>query len=138
MDNRDIIQMIIRNLVIWTLKASPINNRVVHSTTGREKHTTSTLKESPNNGAGALFQSANHGLHLSAGPSDAAVIKRRRFQRHLHFFADNHIIQNRDGQFAEVVSMIQKTKSSVISKNLWRMNQFYETYCNGEEKLSAC
>ncbi|MBO4841031.1 MAG: DUF1016 family protein [Bacteroidaceae bacterium] len=89
-------------------------------------------------------------------------------------------------QFAEVVSMIQQTKASVISiantalidlywkvgkyisdkltvsewgdgvvkqlaeyiektspdvkgfsdKNLWRMKQFYETYCNAEEKLS--
>ena len=89
-------------------------------------------------------------------------------------------------QFAEVVTMIQQTKASVISiantalidlywkvgkyisdkltvsewgdgvvkqlaeyieqtspdvkgfsdKNLWRMKQFYETYCNAEEKLS--
>ncbi len=82
--------MIIRNQVIWTLKASPLNNRAVHSTPGRGKNTTSTLKESPNNDAGALFQSATHALHLPADPSDTAVIERRRFQRHLHFIADNH------------------------------------------------
>ena len=74
--------MIIRNQENWTLKASPLSNRAVRSTPGRGKHTTSTLKESPNYVAGALFQSAIRSPHLSAGPSDTAVIERRRFQRH--------------------------------------------------------
>ncbi|MBQ5380616.1 MAG: DUF1016 domain-containing protein, partial [Paraprevotella sp.] len=92
---------------------------------------------------------------------------------------DQNIIQNRDNQFSEIVLMIRRTKSTVISmantalidlywqvgkyisnkiavsewgdgvvkqlaayieknspdtkgfsdKNLWRMKQFYETYC---------
>lgn len=100
---------------------------------------------------------------------------------------DKIIIQNRDNQFAEIVSMIRRTKSTLISmantalidlywkvgkyisdkiavsewgdgvvkqlaayieknspdtkgfsdKNLWRMKQFYETYCNADEKLST-
>ena len=99
---------------------------------------------------------------------------------------DQNSIQNRDNQFAEIVSMIRRTKSTVISmantalielywqvgkyisnkiavsewgdgvvkqlaayieknspdtkgfsdKNLWRMKQFYETYCTADEKLS--
>jgi predicted nuclease of restriction endonuclease-like (RecB) superfamily len=99
---------------------------------------------------------------------------------------ENEIQRNRNGQFAEVVSMIHNTKANVISiantalidlywnigryisekisvsewgdsvvkqlaqyiekkspdtkgfsdKNLWRMKQFYETYCNDCEKLS--
>lgn len=97
------------------------------------------------------------------------------------------IIQNRDNQFAEIVSLIRRTKSTVISmantalidlywqvgkyisnkiavsewgdgvvkqlaayieknspdtrgfsdKNLWRMKQFYETYCNTDERHST-
>ena len=97
------------------------------------------------------------------------------------------LVQEKAGQFAEIVSMIQQTKANVISiantalidlywkvgkyisdkisvsewgdgvvkqlanyieknspdakgfsdKNLWRMKQFYETYCNADEKLSA-
>ena len=100
---------------------------------------------------------------------------------------DKIIIQNRDNQFAEIVSIIRRTKSTLISmantalidlywkvgkyisdkiavsewgdgvvkqlaayieknspdtkgfsdKNLWRMKQFYETYCNADEKLST-
>jgi hypothetical protein len=100
---------------------------------------------------------------------------------------DQNIIQNRDNQFSEIVLMIRRTKSTVISmvntalidlywqvgkyisnkiavsewgdgvvkqlaayieknspdtkgfsdKNLWRMKQFYETYCTADEKLSA-
>ena len=100
---------------------------------------------------------------------------------------DKNIIQNRDNHFAEVVSMIQRTRANVISiantalidlywqvgkyisdkiavsewgegvvkqlaayiekncpetkgfsdKNLWRMKQFYETYCSADEKLST-
>ena len=96
------------------------------------------------------------------------------------------LVQEKAGQFAEIVSMIQQTKANVISiantalidlywkvgkyisdkisvsewgdgvvkqladyieknspdakgfsdKNLWRMKQFYETYCNADEKLS--
>jgi len=84
--------MIIRNQVIWTLKASPLNNRAVRSTPGKATHTASTLKESPNNIAGALFQSASRSHQLSVGPSDATVIERIRFQRLWHFIVDNHII----------------------------------------------
>ena len=97
------------------------------------------------------------------------------------------MVQDKAGQFAEIVSMIQQTKANVISiantalidlywkvgkyisdkiavsewgdgvvkqladyieksspdakgfsdKNLWRMKQFYETYCDADEKLSA-
>ena len=68
--------MTIRNLVTWTLKASPLSNRVVRSTPGRGKHSASTLKESPNCAAGALFQSAFCCLFVSAGPSDTTVIER--------------------------------------------------------------
>jgi hypothetical protein len=100
---------------------------------------------------------------------------------------DQNIVQNRDNQFSEIVLMIRRTKSTVISmantalidlywqvgkyisnkiavsewgdgvvkqlaayieknspdtkgfsdKNLWRMKQFYETYCTADEKLSA-
>lgn len=96
-------------------------------------------------------------------------------------------IQNRDNQFAEIVSLIRHTKSTVLSiantalidlywqvgkyisnklavsewgdgvvkqlatyiekncpdtkgfsdKNLWRMKQFYETYCNTDERIST-
>ena len=96
------------------------------------------------------------------------------------------LVQDKAGQFAEIVSMIQQTKANVISiantalidlywkvgkyisdkiavsewgdgvvkqladyieknspdakgfsdKNLWRMKQFYETYCDADEKLS--
>ena len=99
---------------------------------------------------------------------------------------EKEIQQNRNGQFAEIVSMIQKTKANLINtantalidlywnigkyifdkisvsewgdgvvkqlaqyieinspdtkgfsdKNLWRMKQFYETYCDADEKLS--
>ena len=97
------------------------------------------------------------------------------------------MVQDKAGQFAEIVSMIQQTKANVISiantalidlywkvgkyisdkiavsewgdgvvkqladyieknspdakgfsdKNLWRMKQFYETYCDADEKLSS-
>ena len=99
---------------------------------------------------------------------------------------EKEIQQNRNGQFAEIVSMIQKAKANLINtantalidlywnigkyifdkisvsewgdgvvkqlaqyiernspdtkgfsdKNLWRMKQFYETYCDADEKLS--
>ena len=83
--------MIIRNQVIWTLKASTLNNRVVRSTPGRATQAASTLKESPYYSVGELFQSASRSYQLSAGPSDTAVIERRRFQRPLHVIADNHL-----------------------------------------------
>ena len=41
----------------------------------------STLKGSPRLADGTLFQSAFRCHHTSAGPSDAAVTERRRFQR---------------------------------------------------------
>ena len=73
--------MIIRKDVIVTLKASPLNSRVVRSTSGYDKRAASTLNGSPNCAVGAPLQGAFHCRHLSAGPSDAAAIKRRRFQR---------------------------------------------------------
>ena len=73
--------MIIRNEVLKTLKASPLNSRVVRSTSGYDKRAASTLNGSPNCAVGAPLQGAFHCRHLSAGPSDAAAIKRRRFQR---------------------------------------------------------
>ena len=75
------VYMIIRKDVIVTLKASPLNSRVVRSTPGCDRRAASTLKESPNFVGWALFQSASHCHRLSAGPSDAAAIERRRFQR---------------------------------------------------------
>ena len=73
--------MIIRKDVIVTLKASPLNSRVVRSTSGYDKCAASTLNGSPNCAFGAPLQGAFHCRHLSAGPSDAAAIERRRFQR---------------------------------------------------------
>ena len=84
--------LIIRNQVIWTLKASTLNNRAVRSTPGKATQAASTLEESPYHSAGALFQSASRSHQLSAGPSDTAVIERRRFQRPLHVIADNHFM----------------------------------------------
>ena len=71
--------MIIRKDVTVTLKASPLNSRVVRSTPGHDKCAASTLNGSPNCAVGALFQSACIRRILSAGPSDAAAIERRRF-----------------------------------------------------------
>ena len=48
-------ELIIRNQVIWTLKASTLNNRAVRSTPGRATQAASTLEESPYHSAGALF-----------------------------------------------------------------------------------
>ena len=69
-----------------TATRSPLNNRVVRSTPGEEAEgRTTTLKGSPYTAAaGALFQSAFVVFLLSAGPSDAAVTERRRFQRHFN------------------------------------------------------
>jgi hypothetical protein len=114
-------------------------NRAVRSTPGKATQAASTLEESPYHSAGALsflrpfgskpaelerptfgrlpvaFQSASRSHQLSAGPSDTAVIERRRsflrpfgskpaelerptfrrlpvaFQRPLHVIADNHL-----------------------------------------------
>ena len=84
--------MIIRTVpmileVLRTLKASPLNSRVVHSTPGYDKCIASTLKESPNYAVGALsfptfgrlpvaFQSACLRRNLSVGPSDTTAIER--------------------------------------------------------------
>ena len=68
--------MIIRNQVIWTLKASTLNIRAVQSTPGRATQAASTQKESPCHFAGALLQSAFRNHQLSAGPSDTTVIER--------------------------------------------------------------
>ena len=87
----DVCHLIIRNQVIWTLKASTLNNRAVRSTPGRATQAASTLEESPYHSVGALFQSASSSHQLSAGPSDTAIIERRRFQRPMHVIADNHI-----------------------------------------------
>ena len=46
------------NEVLRTLKASPLNSRVVHSTPGYDKCIASTLKESPNYAVGAPLQGA--------------------------------------------------------------------------------
>ena len=64
------------NEVLRTLKASPHNSRVVHSTPGYDKCSASTLKESPNYAVGALFQSACLRCNLSVGPSDTTAIER--------------------------------------------------------------
>ena len=77
--------MIIRNnTTSKTATRSSVNNRGYE----RSEHprtvsvwVTSTLKESPMRADGALFQSAFHSFLLSAGPTDAAVTERRRFQR---------------------------------------------------------
>ena len=79
-----------RKDVTVTLEASPSNSLVVRSTPGCDRRAASNLKESPNFVGWALFQSASHCHRLSAGPSDAAAIERIRFQRPLHFIADNH------------------------------------------------
>ena len=89
-------------------------NRAVRSTPGKATQAASTLEESPYHSAGALsfptfgrlpvaFQSASRSHQLSEGPSDTAVIERRRsfptfrrlpvaFQRPLHVIADNHFM----------------------------------------------
>ena len=64
------------NEVLRTLKASPLNSRVVHSTPGYDKCIASTLKESPNYAVGALFQSACLRRNLSVGPLDTTAIER--------------------------------------------------------------
>ena len=46
------------NEVLRTLKASPLNSQVVHSTPGYDKCIASTLKESPNYAVGAPLQGA--------------------------------------------------------------------------------
>ena len=44
-----------------------------------------------------------------------------------------------DGVVKQLAEYIEQTSPDVkgfSDKNLWRMKQFYETYCNAEEKLS--
>ena len=45
-----------------------------------------------------------------------------------------------DGVVKQLADYIEKNSPDVkgfSDKNLWRMKQFYETYCNADEKLSA-
>ena len=45
-----------------------------------------------------------------------------------------------DGVVKQLAGYIEKTSPDVkgfSDKNLWRMKQFYETYCDADEKLSA-
>ena len=75
---------------------------MVQSTPGEAEVRTTTLKGSPNTAAGALFQSVFCRLPASAGPSDTAVIERRRFQRPF----------NRTGRDFSVLQSMRKSEFS--------------------------
>ena len=83
--------MIIRNEVLKTLKASPLNSRSVRRTCGQMATVESTLKGCPNSAVGRPIQGRCGALVISGGAAHHPAIERRRFQRHYHVFADNHL-----------------------------------------------
>ena len=105
--------MIIRNEVLKTLKASPLNSRSVRRTCGQIATVESTLNECPNSAVGrplfptfgrlpVAFQGRCGVIVISGGATHHPAIERRRsfptfrrlpvaFQRHYHVFADNHL-----------------------------------------------
>ena len=81
--------MIIRNEVLKTLKASPLNSRSVRRTCGQIATVESTLEECPNSAVGRPIQGRCGVIVMSGGATHHPAIERRRFQRHCHVFAYN-------------------------------------------------
>ena len=73
--------MIIRNEVLKTLKASPLNSRSVRRTCGQMATVESTLKGCPNSAVGRPIQGRCGALVISGGAAHHPAIERRRFQR---------------------------------------------------------